>query len=587
MSMYSREVVAEVLAANDIVQIIGAFVELKGAGGGRKKGLCPFHREKTPSFVVSQDKQIYNCFGCGKHGDAISFVMEHEGLAFVEALQKLADRGNVRLPAPSAGGNAGADGLRKQLLEFNQSAARFYRRLLLDENRGKTGRVYLAGRNLKAETVERFGLGFAPDGWSTLLDGARTKGTPEAVLARSGLFKDKDGGGRYDAFRNRLMFPIKDVSGNVVAFGGRALDDSPAKYINSPETEVYRKSRVLYALHEARDAMRREKFVILVEGYFDALRCFDAGIENVVATCGTALTPEQASLIRRYVPGVVLVYDGDAAGIQAALKGTGVLTAAGLAVRAMALPGGQDPDDFIRDSGGEAFTRMVSEANDFVTFYARQSESRLGSIEGRTQVAHELFDILRHIEDEVRLDEYLGLTAERLGLNPWACRKEYEKYTTSAPQKDAGNEEVVDIVTYAFSKDDCDFLAALMNDPALLDTARKALEVMPARNRGTLIEVLEVLCRGGVQSLQSDFQQEASRRLYAAAAACDAEQIAEPEMLVSKRLKALEKESLRIEAAETLTEIQEAERAGDPLRLTVALQRKVQIKKQLERIGAS
>jgi DNA primase len=331
--------------------------------------------------------------------------------------------------------------------------------------------------------------------------------------------------------------------------------------------------------------MRREKFAILVEGYFDALRCFDAGIENVVATCGTALTAEQASLIRRYVPSVVLVYDGDAAGIQAALKGTGVLTAAGLAVRAMALPGGQDPDDFIRNSGGETFRRLVTEASDFVTFYARQSESRLGSIEGRTQVAHELFDILRHIEDEVRLDEYLGLTADRLGLNPWACRKEYEKYTTSNPQRKA-DEEVAE-VEYHFSKDDCDFLAALMHDPALLETARKALELVPPRTRGAMVEVLEVLCRGGVRSMQSDFESEEARRLYAAAAASDAEKIAGPELLVSKRLKALEKDALRIEAAETITEIQEAERAGDPLRLTVALQRKVQLKKQLERVGAS
>lgn len=574
---------AEVLAANDIVQIVGAFVELKGAGGGRKKGLCPFHREKTPSFVVSEDKQSYHCFGCGKGGDALSFVMEYEGLHFSEALQQLADRGNVRLPAPTAG-NLGADGLRKQLLDFNQSAAKYYRNSLVDENRGKTGRVYLDGRRLKAETVERFGLGFAPDGWSMLLDAARKKGTPEPVLGASGLFKDRDGGGRYDAFRNRLMFPIKDVSGNVVAFGGRALDDSPAKYINSPETQVYRKSRVLYALHEARDAMRREKFAILVEGYFDALRCFDAGIENVVATCGTALTAEQASLIRRYVPSVVLVYDGDAAGIQAALKGTGVLTAAGLAVRAMALPGGQDPDDFVRDSGGDAFSRLVAEASDFVTFYARQSESRLGTIEGRTQVAHELFDILRHIEDEVRLDEYLGLTAERLGLNPWACRKEYEKYTTSNPEKKTGDDAVD--VEYVFSKDDCDFLATLMHDPALLETARTAMENVPPRSRTAMIEVLEVLCRGGVRSMISDFETEEARRLYAASAACDAEKIAEPALLVSKRLKALEKESLRIEAAETITEIQEAERAGDPHRLTVALQRKVQLRKQLERVGA-
>lgn len=584
MVAYSREVVAEVLAANDIVQIIGVHVELKGAGGGRRKGLCPFHREKTPSFVVNQDRQSFHCFGCGKGGDALSFVMEHEGLSFVEALQQLADRGSVQLPARSAA-TSDQDGLRKQLLEFNRDANRFYQAVLRHPKRGHSGREYLETRKLNDTTVERFGLGMAPDDWRLLLDGARKKGTPDAVLNASGLIKQSDSGNTYDAFRNRLIFPIKDVAGNVVAFGGRALDDSPAKYINSPETQVYRKSRILYALHEARDAMKQEKFAILVEGYFDALRCFDAGIENVVATCGTALTPEQASLIRRYVPEVVLVFDGDAAGIKAAMKGTGVLTASGLAVRAMALPDGQDPDDFVRDAGADEFRRRVADSSDFVTFYARQSEERLGSIEGRTEVAHELFDILRHIEDAVRLDEYLKLAAVQLGLNEWACRKEFEKYMTDRPQPRPVAGEAVETV-YTFSKDDRDFVAALLNDGALLAKTRTVLDGKLAGN-GAMAEVLGVLFQGDAKCVHSDFNTEEARRLYAAAAACDAEHIPDPGVLVSKRLNRLEKEALLITIADVMKQIQDAEHARDAGRLVELLQRKMQLAKQLDRVGAS
>lgn len=584
MVAYSREVVAEVLAANDIVQIVGAHVELKHSSGGRRKGLCPFHREKTPSFTVNVDRQVFHCFGCGKGGDALDFLMEHEGLHFVEALQQLADRGNVRLPARSAAAE-GQDGLRKQLLAFNSDAMHFYRRLLKHPERGRPGQAYLDSRALKAETVERFGLGFAPDDWRRLLEGARKKGTPDAVLQASGLIKQSDNGNTYDAFRNRLMFPIKDVAGNVVAFGGRALDDNPAKYINSPETQVYRKSRVLYALHEARDAMKREKYAILVEGYFDALRCFDAGIENVVATCGTALTPEQASLIKRYVPQVVLVYDGDAAGVQAAMKGTGVLTAAGLAVRAMALPDNQDPDDFVRNAGAEAFRALVEGASDFVTFYARQSASRLSTIEGRTAVAHELFDILRSIEDAVRLDEYLKLAASQLGLNEWACRKEFENYV-SPGQSPRSSEELPEAAGYALSKDDCDFVAALLHDPVLLEKAQGVLADRLSAVSATLAEVLDVLFRNGGKGMHTDFAKEDARRLYTAAASCDIDDIPEPATLVSKRLNRLEREALRMENAAVVSQIQESERAGDTARLAALLQRKMQLSKQLERVGA-
>lgn len=583
--MYPREVIAEVLAANDIVQVVGAHVELKNAGGGRMKALCPFHREKTPSFTVSVDRQYYHCFGCGKSGDALSFVQEHEGLDFTEALQQLADRGSVRLPAVTEASQE-RDGLRIQLLAFNKSASKYYRALLKHPQRGEKGRTYLETRALKSETIERFGLGVVPDEWHSLYDAAMKKGTDQKVLDNSGLIKQGERGNYYDLFRDRLIFPIKDVSGNVVAFGGRDLGDNPAKYINSPETPVYRKSKVLYGLHEARDAMRREKFVILVEGYFDALRCFDAGIENVVATCGTALTPEQASLIRRYVPDVVLVYDGDAAGIAAAMKGTGVLTAAGLAVRGMALPDGQDPDDYIRHAGADAFREQLRDAPDFVTFYARQSESRLSSIEGATAVAHEIFEILRHIDDEVRLDEYLKLTARELRLNERACRNEYERFVTQG-YRQPPTEEVSEVRPIQVSKDDRDFIAVLLNDPALLEKARTELMESAALGLGPLAEVLRVLLFEGEQRLASDFGTEEARSLYAAAAASEPDTIKDPAALVGLRLNRLKKESLRAEAANLKIQLQEAERSQDTARMVELLQKKVQVGQALERVGAS
>ncbi|MCF6286079.1 MAG: DNA primase, partial [Candidatus Hydrogenedentes bacterium] len=478
------------------------------------------------------------------------------------------------------------DGLRIQLLAFNKSASKYYRATLKHPTRGVKGRAYLEKRAFKTETIERFGLGVVPDEWHLLYEGARKKGTPQAVLDGCGLIKQGEKGNYYDIFRDRLIFPIKDVSGNVVAFGGRDLGDSPAKYINSPETQVYRKSKVLYGLHEARDAMRQEKSAVLVEGYFDALRCFEAGIENVVASCGTALTPEQASLIRRYVPEVVLVYDGDAAGIKAAMKGTGILTAAGLAVRGMILPDGQDPDDYVRKEGAEAFREQLAKAPDFVTFYARQSKDRLGSIEGATAVAHEIFDILRHIDDEVRLDEYLRLTARELNLNERACRTEYERFTTQG-HRYAPPPEEEERAPIRVSKDDRDFVAALLNDSALMEKARTALGDCSSLGNDALSKVLAVALHRDIQSITTELETEEARSLYAAATAVEPDSIKDPAAAVGLRLNRLEKESLRTEVANLMNQIQEAERSQNMGRVLELMQQKTQLGKQLERIGAS
>ncbi len=581
---YSREVIAQVLAANDIVDIIGPYVELKSAGSRRMKGLSPFSNEKTPSFMVGIERQTYHCFSTGQGGDAITFLMEVEGLSFTEALRKLADRAGVRLPAQTESDDR-AEYLRTRLLEFGKFAAKFYRGRLEHPQVGRAGRAYLDTRKLNEETLSRFGVGYVPDGWSNLLDAARRDGYKEHILEASGLLKRGENGSLYDFFRNRAVFPIKDIPGNVVAFGGRDLGDSPAKYINSPETAVYKKSRVLYGLHEARDAMRKEKYAILVEGYFDLMRCFDAGIENVVASCGTALTPEQAALVRRYVNEVVLVYDGDAAGVKAAMRGTGVLTAAGLTVRAMALPDNQDPDDFVLDQGAEAFRKLVEEAPDFVSFYVAMSGGQTGSIEGRTTVVQELFGILQGMDDEVRRDEYLKRVGQELGLHDWACRREFENFRRRASRRPVRQTKEPAAPVQPVSEDDYDFLAALVQDEALLAKAKEAMAAM-APAPGPVGEVLLELFRSGPDGILHELESEEARGLYAAAASrgsVSGEQAAE---LVDKRINRLEQEALRAEAARTLEEIQAAVKAGDNDRVGELFARKVALQQQLEKVAA-
>ncbi|MBI1317758.1 MAG: DNA primase [Candidatus Hydrogenedens sp.] len=583
MARYSREIIREVVAANDIVEVIGAYLDLKPSGGRRWKALSPFSQEKTPSFLVSQDRQTFHCFSTDQGGDALSFLMKVEGLTFAEALRKLAERAGIQLPAASRGEEK-ADSLRSQLAEFNAFAAGLYRRLLEEPLKGSAARKYLEGRALKPQTMQRFGLGFAPDSFSTMLDAAADKGWSRDVLDASGLFKESERGRQYDFFRNRITFPIKDISGNVVAFGGRDLGDSPAKYINSPETALYKKARVLYGLHDAREAIRKAGFAVLVEGYFDLLRCFDAGIENVVATCGTALTEEQANLVRRYAGEVVLVYDGDAAGIKAALKGTRLLAAAGLTVRAAALPGGQDPDDFVKAEGAEAMRQVLEEAPDFVTFYATMSEARLTTIEGRTAVAHELFEIVRGMNDELRADAHLKAIGKALGLSDWACRKEYEKLRRGEARPRPNLNEAQDEPKRRIPKDEIVFVAALLQEPSLLAQVREAEEAMQADDPA-LAEVLEALLEQGtsvdVHGLGGD-----AARLFTAAAGQEPVDEEQAKGLVEKRMNRMRRAALENERARMQDKIRRVEKT-DPAALSELMVELVRIGQRIERLGAA
>lgn len=549
------------------------------------KGLCPFHVEKTPSFHVNRARQTYYCFGCHKGGDAISFLREIEGLSFLDALRKLADRGGVRLPALSPGGDK-QEYLRIKLLEFGKFASAHYQGLLRQELRGSQGRQYLKDRQLKESTIQRFGIGYAPEAWSLLLDAAREKGFTQQVLEASGLFKAGEKG-LYDFFRNRLMFPIRDAAGQVVAFGGRDLGgESPAKYINSPETMVYKKSKVLYGLHDARDAMRKAQEVFLVEGYFDALRLFDDGLDNVVATCGTALTPEQAALIRRYVPKVIVVYDGDSAGIRAAMKACGLLAAAGLTVRAMALPGGMDPDDFVKAEGLAAFTKLADQARDFIRFYVEMSADRTASIEGRRDIAFELFEILNTLDDDILRDEYVKHVARAMGLNEWSVRKTYHEFQEKHKERNhSQRENDTPEPETPLNRDDCDFIAALLAHDDLRAQARSLLATvaLPAGALGTVLEA--ILKEQPAAAAHAEVPD--ARRLYAAAANLEVKDREQAAALVEKRIRRMELEALRAQAGALHREIVEAERAGDTIRQFELIKRKVDVEKQMERLGAA
>ncbi|MBX7257868.1 MAG: DNA primase [Candidatus Hydrogenedentes bacterium] len=585
MGKYSREVVTQVLAAIDIVDIIGGAVELKPSGH-RLLGLCPFHNEKTPSFSVSRERQQFYCFGCEKGGDALAFVMDFEGLSFAEALRKLADRAGVQLPAPSER-ESREDFARRNILELYAFAAQYYGELLKNPLKGGRGRTYLKTRTLKDATTAKFGLGYAPDSYTTLVEAARTKNIKDYVLENSGLAK-RGNKGLYDLFRERLMIPIRDVMGNVVAFGGRDLTGTaPGKYINSPENPVYRKSRVLYGLFEARDGLRQTKQALLVEGYFDLMRCFDAGITNVVATCGTALTTEQAALIRRYVPEVVVVYDGDPAGIRAALRGVAILTAAGLTVRALVLPDGKDPDDFIRDAGGDAFRALVDGALNFVTFYIRLNGDRLGTIEGRTTVAREVFTIVQSIDDTMRVDEYLKLVARELQLDEWNVRREF---AAQLQQRDV--ERSIEVRRAPSSErkpihpDDQAFLAAILAVEPLRDRAREGLKGVEL-GEGPVADVLGAICKAGNDLSGLRFEDEAAQALFAAAANQPPMPSDKAEALVEKRICSLKREVLMAKSARVQEQIREAERSRDLERISQLLSTKVGIDREIQKLGAA
>jgi DNA primase len=575
-----NDTAAEVKNATNIVEVIGNYIELKPAGHARYKALCPFHQEKTPSFHVSGEKQSYFCFGCEKSGDVYTFLQDLEGHSFREALQILADKAGIQLPEYRGGGNSDND-LRKQLIELGKLAKQIYQSQLNEPSQDNEGQSYLATRHLTAKTVESYGLGYVPEAWQTLTDAARAKQFDEKTLIASGLAKQGQRGGVYDHFRNRLMFPIRDTSGNIAAFGGRALGDDNAKYINSPETALYKKSHVLYGLYESRNALRAAKSTFLVEGYFDLLRCVDSGIENVVATCGTALTPGQANLIKRYVEEVIVVYDGDTAGIRAAIRSISILTAAGLTVRAMVLPDGQDPDDYILESGAESFKQLAKEAPGFIEFYVRMNADRRESIEGRTAVAKELFDIVRGMSDPMRQDEYIKVVAKELRIDEHRCREQFQRGDSERPAYAQQQNDETDAPIIEINKYDRDFIACVMQTPELLTKTAEALRGLKLPTL-PIWEVMRALIKHSDSDPLAQLENEPARRLYCAAANAEDTWGDSGLMMVQERIAEFTKTSLIRKRNDLQQAIYAAQESNNKEKMKTLVLEKMELDKKIQ-----
>ena len=429
----SHDFVETVRSAGDIVRLISEYVPLKQSGS-RLTGLCPFHQEKTPSFSVDPNNQLFYCFGCQTGGDVFKFVMLYEKVGFREALEMLARRWGVPIPESRP-----RDDRLGRLLEMNRAAEEFFRGRLADPRAGKRCRDYLESRGISDEVVEKLGMGVAPDSWEALKTHLLSKRFKVEEMVAGGLVLERrDKSGHYDRFRGRVVFPIRDVSGRTVAFGGRILDDGEPKYVNSPETPAYVKGNHLYGLDKARESIRREGFAIVVEGYLDLAAVLQAGFDNAVASLGTAFTPAQTQLLTRFTNRVVVSYDGDAAGAKATRRSLDLLLARGLEVRVVDLPEGMDPDDCIRTEGPEAYRGRVHTAPGYLEFLiereargrdlARAGEqvavvnavlphvARLTSAIERSAWATRLADTL-HIEDRLVLQELgVALRAGQTGV---------------------------------------------------------------------------------------------------------------------------------------------------------------------------
>ena len=429
--MFSQTFLDELIARNDIVDVVGSYVSLTPKGGSYW-GCCPFHNEKTPSFHVLQDKQFYHCFGCKKGGGVINFIMEIENLSYPDAIRFLAKRVNMEVPEDRE--SADADRLRKRLLNLNRDAARWYYDVLQSPD-GAAVRAYLDKRAISRKIAVRFGMGAAPDSWDALLRAMTAKGYTKQELLTAGLIVANKNGGFYDKFRNRLMLPVIDVRGDVVGFGSRVIDKSEPKYMNSTETPVYSKRRVLYGLNLAKKTKRPN--MILCEGNLDVVTLHQAGFDNAVASMGTALTTEQIRLLGRYTKELVLCYDNDNAGQLATQRALEMLNNTEFTVRVLKLPRRlvdgeyvkQDADDFIKFQGAPAFERLLSGSENGVEFRMSQVAAKydLRSDQGRIDYTAEVSQVLSELDNAVEREVYANRAAEAAGLSPDAMRQEVER----------------------------------------------------------------------------------------------------------------------------------------------------------------
>ena len=434
---FSESFLTELTERNDIVDVVSGYVRLGKKSGSNMFGLCPFHSEKTPSFSVSPDKQIYHCFGCGKGGGVINFIMEIENLSFPEAVEFLAKRAGMPMPEEE---NDRESRKRSRMLALNRDAARFFY-AQLSTAQGGAARDYMARRRIGPATAKNFGIGFAPDTWDSLEKAMREKGYTDFEMFDAGLVRKGKKGGYYDTFRNRLMFPVIDVRGNVIGFSGRILGDGEPKYMNSPETLVFNKSRNLFALNLAKKS--KSGYIILSEGNIDVVSLHQAGFDSAVASLGTSLTPEQARLISRYTNQVIIAYDNDGAGIKAAQRAIGILEKLDLKVKVLRMSGAKDPDEFIKLKGADAFRNLLEASENQIDYRLRAVTDKydLSVDEQKVEFLKEASDLVARLPGSVERQVYAMRVASMSGVSADAVTKEVERRRKKLVTQARGSEE--------------------------------------------------------------------------------------------------------------------------------------------------
>jgi len=574
----------------DIVRLVGEYVKLKKAGAQNFSGLCPFHKEKTPSFSVHATRQFYHCFGCGASGDIFSFVQKIENITFPEAVRMVAEKLGIAVPRqqPSSPAEAKEAQLRAKLLELHERAAVFFEEHLRMPE-GAAAREYLAGRGLTDETIQRFRIGFAPESGFMLRDRLRATADEETLKA-SGLmaWKEKEerqetssGSALYSRFRNRIMFPIDNEAGKVIAFTGRSLakdEKAGPKYLNSPETAIYSKSRVLFNLDRAREAIRKLEYSVLVEGQMDCISVFSAGFQNVIASSGTAFTEAQVRLLGRYSKNVIVNFDPDAAGAAAAERSLALLVSEEFRIKVLTLEAGFDPDLFIRRKGKQAYGTALKTAPDYFDYLIARARSlyRVNTAEGKVQALNFLLPHLQRVDNNIRRDELASEMAQKLNIDSAVLRRELKQAvgTRALSMKPAGGPQLTEAEKI--------LLRALTSpaDSEVTQQARAALAADPLHQEMESAHLLDSLLAAEAGGDVTSLALEPTERAMLASVLMHESEALTP-ALVQKALNALHRQNLERRQRALKQQIAEAERKQDQASLSKLMQEKVTVDRAL------
>lgn len=577
----------QVKATADIVTIVGAHVRLRKSGADRYIGLCPFHSEKTPSFSVNGSLQIFKCFGCGKGGDVFNFLMELQGLSFFEALKSLADQYGLEMPRSGKGPGADADSRKREaLLRLHDVAQSFYVEQLRSQP-GAEALRYLRKRGFEQEELQEYGLGYAPSG-NALLRHLRNRGFKRGEVRESGLIAERENGAPYDRFWDRVMFPIHADSGKLIAFGGRGLQaDRQPKYLNSPETPIYRKNAVLYNLHRARTTMRQSNLAVLVEGYMDVIGVWRAGIRNVVATCGTALTAQQIRVMRRHSDTVVVNFDSDPAGQDAAERSVELLLREGLGVKVLELPDGMDPDEYCRARGADAYRSQLERAPRYFLWLLDRSRKRfdLATSEGRVAAFESLLKSVLLLPDEIQRAMTVTELADHIGLQPSAALNRLQQASQRSERSEGGSSTQI----VSLSPGERLLLLLFLHSPdARADLLEKACRIaergLPSRR---ILAAMQAAVQSGepFQYAAVEGRLEEADRQRLTRLVFDKDRPVPTLEEGRQALDALRRQVLQERYREVRRGIAEAERASASDKLAELLQRKMELERELGMVG--